>query len=184
MRLPRIPSIIREAISRRAFIFYYGEPSSGKTCLARLFIDTLYKLGFRYCYIATESGSIAVSGGKRMFAINIEHMAELAFKCIADGGVPVIDTLNAYYTGSMDDARILAFVSALARDASVPVIAAGQVTMDGKPRGALWITPWADYVGLVRRVREGISAVYFEKPRRAIVAFRVSGGVRGRVCWI
>jgi hypothetical protein len=184
VQLPRIPPIIREAISRRAFVFYYGEPSSGKTCLAKLFIKTLNALGIRYCYIATESGSIAVDGRERVFAINMEHVAELMFKCIINGIAPVVDTLNAYYTGSVDNARILAFTSALARSSSVPVIAAGQVTVDGKPRGAMWITPWADYVGLVKRVKEGTSIVCFEKPRKTIVAFRVSGGVRGRICWI
>lgn len=175
--------MVREAISRGAFIFYYGEPSSGKTCLARLFIETLRALGFRYCYVATESGSIAVEGEERVFAISMEHMAELVFKCVVDGRVPVVDTLNAYYTGSIDDARILAFVSALARTASIPVIAAGQTTVGGRPRGAPWIMPWAEYVGLLKRVREGTSALYFQKPLKAIVAFRISGGVRGKICW-
>ena len=78
--LERAPKVIREALSSSSFIFYYGEPSTGKTCLARLFVETLENLGYRYCYVATESGSIAVFGEKRLFAVNIEHMAELVFK--------------------------------------------------------------------------------------------------------
>ncbi|MEB3816386.1 MAG: hypothetical protein LRS46_00375 [Desulfurococcales archaeon] len=178
----RIPRIVRDILEKRGFLFYYGEPSVGKTVLARLFIETLESLGFRHCYIATEPGSIA--DPSRIYVINLYNLLEAMFNCLSRGIAPVVDTLNSYYEGDIEGGRLLAFASALARSSNLPVIAVGQVRGEGVPWGWRWIKPWATHVARVRRLRPGVSIMEFEKPLRAIVAFKVAPLAGGGYAWI
>ncbi|MEB2836559.1 MAG: hypothetical protein GSR80_001729 [Desulfurococcales archaeon] len=176
------PPVILDVISSGGFLFYYGEPAVGKTRLAGLLARNLESAGFRPCYIATEAGSIAVED--RLFAVSMDHMLEILFKCLTQGRPAIIDTINSYYTGERSEAKIMALAAAISRASSLPVIAAGQVRGEGSPWGGVWVEPWATHVAVVERLKPGVSVIRFIKPRRVVAAFRVGAGVRGSVEWI
>ncbi len=178
----REPPVILDVISSGAFLFYYGEPAVGKTRLAGLLARSLESAGFKPCYIATEAGSTAVE--ERLFAVSMDHMLEILFKCLARGRPAIIDTINSYYTGERGEAKVMALAAAISRASSLPVIAAGQVRGEGSPWGGAWVEPWATHVAVVERLRPGVSVIRFIKPRRVVAAFRVWGGVRGSAEWI
>ena len=183
-----LPREISDLVDRGLFLLIYGPPATGKTRIAFEVAKYVLGKGGDAVVLATESGTatyaraVAACVPTRV-VLDVEELLENVIYAASKGAFMVVDSINWIFRSAPTEKllSVLSFISSVLKQ--VGGLAVGQVAeVEGETEMALgrWVIPWADVVGVTRRLGgEARGELEVLKPFRRVIAYELTAeGVR------